>query len=276
MSFRFTSVADFGLVAAAEILTRGFADYFVAIPFTPTVLLTMGRVDSVDLTLSRVVFRDDQPAGVALIARRGWTTRVAGMAFLPEARRRGCGRALMDHLTEEANGRGDHSIVLEVIEQNEPALRLYQQNGFATVRRLVGFRANPGSAGKSDDGVKDVDVRTMGAAVMAGGCLDWPWQLSGETLAQLGPPTVAYRRGTAWLACTPMPGPRVGIRGLVVAENEAGRDEAVCLLRAAQGRYPGAEWKIPALWPEERADVFLRAGYSRDVLCQLQLERRLT
>jgi ribosomal protein S18 acetylase RimI-like enzyme len=93
----------------------------------------------VDLELSRVILHAARPVGVALLARRGWTSRLAAMSILPDARGRGIGAVCVRQLLDEAKTRGDQSMTLEVIEQNEPAVRLYEKCGFAKMRRLLGF-----------------------------------------------------------------------------------------------------------------------------------------
>jgi GNAT superfamily N-acetyltransferase len=113
MNLEFPSMADYGLDRAAEVLARAFEDYFVRIPFSVGILLQAARADSVDLALSRVFVRDGIAVGGALIARRGWTTRLAGMAILPEARRTGIGRAAVLQLLGEAKTRGERAMVLE-------------------------------------------------------------------------------------------------------------------------------------------------------------------
>src|SRR6185503_15700338 len=85
------SILDHGLAASANLLTDAFADYFVPLKFSPFTLLGLARQDSVDLSASRVWFDGDQPAAVLLHAARGWTGRLAGMAVLPGARKRGIG-----------------------------------------------------------------------------------------------------------------------------------------------------------------------------------------
>ena len=121
---------DYGLEQSADVLARAFADYFVRIPFDVPMLFSLSRTDSVDLGHSRVALRDDTAVGAALIARRGWTCRLAAMAILPEARRSGVGRAIVLQLLDEARSRGDRAMVLEVIEQNTPAVELYRACGF--------------------------------------------------------------------------------------------------------------------------------------------------
>lgn len=48
----------------------------------------------------------------------------------PEHRRRGIGSALMQQAEDWAKVRGDNQIGLQVFQQNQPALRLYEKLGF--------------------------------------------------------------------------------------------------------------------------------------------------
>ncbi len=134
---------EFSLERSSEVLTRGFSDYFVPIQSSAAILLGMARSDSVDLSVSRVAVLNEMPAGAALIARRGWTCRLAGMAIVPEARRKGVGRALMAQLITDGRARGERAMELEVIEQNEPAVKLYEDCRFQKIRRLSGHGGKP-------------------------------------------------------------------------------------------------------------------------------------
>jgi GNAT superfamily N-acetyltransferase len=274
MEFGFTSVPDFGLAPTAELLTRAFADYFVPLPVTPAILLHLARADSVDLATSLVMTRGTTPIAVALIARRGWTNRIAAMALIPEARRQGAGRALVERCLSDAKARGDRVMVLEVIEANEPAVQLYLRCGFTRVRRLVGFAAKPESvAPGADAGLVEVDVRAMAAVATSEAAPNLPWQLSGESLAQLAPPAVAYRLGGAWIALSNPSAEQIVIRGLVTVRTERGHGRSAALLRAVMARYPGKEWSIKPVWPEEFSDAFTAVGFRRTELSQWQMTR---
>lgn len=60
---------------------------------------------------------------------RGW---IGGLGVVPEKRRQGLGRRLMDAVLENA----PPVVTLEVIEQNEQAIRLYEGLGFERTRVL--------------------------------------------------------------------------------------------------------------------------------------------
>jgi ribosomal protein S18 acetylase RimI-like enzyme len=194
MFLTFQSISDCGIDLAAQVGAQGFADYFVPVQITPAAILSMVRQDSLDLSLSRVIFQADQPVGLALIARRGctnWTSRLAGMCVIPAARGSGVGAWSVARLLAEARSRGDRSLTLEVIQQNTPALRLYEKCGFHIDRALVAY-SGESSALQPDLELESVDIRVVARELVAHGPPDLPWQLSGETLAQVGPPSVAY------------------------------------------------------------------------------------
>lgn len=262
-------MVEFGLDRAAEVLTRGFADYFVAIPFSAAGLLQMARGDSVDYATSRVAVCDGAAAGAALIARRGWTSRLAGMALVPEARRRGAGRALVNHLLVEAKARSERAMVLEVIEQNEAAVRLYESCGFRKRRRLVGLAAKPAGAAAIPTALAEIDLRELASGITGA---DLPWQVSAETAATLTPPTLGFQLNNSAVAVTRTAAGQMVIRALATARTPASIREATQLLVALRAAFPESGCEIKAVWPEEMSDIFVGAGFTRTPLTQWQME----
>ena len=64
---------------------------------------------------------------------------ILNIAVLPEKRRLGVGRALLECVFAEAEARGVHSVVLEVASRNEGALALYSALGFSKAGVRKGF-----------------------------------------------------------------------------------------------------------------------------------------
>lgn len=275
MEFRFPSVLEFGLEPTAQVFTRGFSDYFVPIASSPAILLGMARADSVDLTVSRVAVLDGQPVAAALIARRGWTSRLAGMAVVPEARHRGVGRALMAHLLAEAKTRGERTMVLEVIEQNAPAVRLYEQCGFQKIRRLTSHSGHPEVPASATAALEQIDPRELAALVWEHGLTDLPWQISPETIAHATPPAVAFRFGASAALITNPAAETIGIRALITRREQRGRGSSLALLQALMARFAGKEWRASAIFPEEMGEAFVAAGLARAPLSQWQMARPL-
>lgn len=281
MTLTTCSVLELGLDPSAVTLNRGFADYRVPIQFTAATLTQAARIDGVDLVESRILLHNEEPVGVALIARRGWRSRLAAMAIAREARGQGAGQWFVTMLIEEAKARGDRQMVLEVIADNIPAVRLYERVGFETVRQLVSFYAasrpspNESVAAVAAQELAEVDLYQVAAVVAAYGLPDLPWQLAGATLAQLGPPHCAYRLADAYIVLSDPSQESIGIRSLIVEPQSRKRRQAQALLHAIQNAYPQKGLRVPALWPAELGTLFVQAGFLEDSLSQLQMQLSL-
>lgn len=131
---------EFTSSALAEIMTTGFQGYVVPQAFSAQTLVSRFRRESLDMIASRVIEDCGRPVGLILVARRGWTARIAALAFAPSHRNRGLGRIARTEAAAHLTELGDRRLTLEVIETNEAALRLYESLGFVRQRRLVGFR----------------------------------------------------------------------------------------------------------------------------------------
>ncbi|HZM20930.1 MAG TPA: GNAT family N-acetyltransferase, partial [Anaerolineales bacterium] len=129
MKLDLNPASNYPLPDLTDFLNLSFENYVVPIQFNVSQFVTLLRKDSIDLDSSRVLLIDEEPSGIALIARRGWTSRLAAMGIFRQMRGKGAGSWFMERLVQEAHQRNDHEIVLEVIEQNESAVKLYQKLG---------------------------------------------------------------------------------------------------------------------------------------------------
>jgi GNAT superfamily N-acetyltransferase len=116
----------------AELFTRGYEGYFVPMHFDEPTLRYMVDTWDIDLSQSRVA-PDAGLANLAIRGDRGW---IGGIAVVPEQRRNGVGRALMEAVLELA----PPTVLLEVIEANDPAIKLYESLGFEKTRVLEVWR----------------------------------------------------------------------------------------------------------------------------------------
>jgi len=263
------SVFEFGVSNTAQLLNQGFSDYIVPIHIGLEQFYSMLRYDSIDITSSRVVLREGKGVGAALIARRGWSSRLAGMAISPEARGQGVGRWLMKNLIEDAKERGDRRMELEVIEQNGPAVSLYQNAGFSTLRRLISYRLeNPTGEGYP---IEEIDLRMMGRLVSSYGLSDLPWQISGETLAQLGPPFKAFCFQDAFVAISSPELPQISLRSVLIMPEAQKRGQGEKLLQGLFVKFPEKVWLVPAIFPDEFNTLIEKVGFELEELSQLHM-----
>lgn len=81
-------------------------------------------------------------AGWILARRAADEAEVVDICVAPALRRRGLGRALLEHAAAHMAAAGARRLVLEVAAGNVPALALYRSRGFAAVgRRPAYYRA---------------------------------------------------------------------------------------------------------------------------------------
>ncbi|MFT3890753.1 MAG: GNAT family N-acetyltransferase [Anaerolineales bacterium] len=289
MNFDFKPASDYPLADLVTWLNQGFENYFVPIHFNVAQFLSMVRKDGIDLTSSRVLLADETPSGIALIARRGWTSRLAAMGLSSPIRGKGAGSWFMRGLVQEARERGEHEMVLEVIEQNEPAVALYKRAGFEIVRRLVGFERSAkspdlaaeatkvGSTGvlRKDFGLQEVDIRSVSNLISYFGLPDLPWQLSGESIAQTTPPARAYKSGPAYVVISNPNVEHVVVWSVLVEPEGRGKNLGAQMLQTILANHPGKTWHVPAIFPEEFTKLFEQAGFQKEELSQWQMSCKL-
>ncbi|MCW5752707.1 MAG: GNAT family N-acetyltransferase [Alphaproteobacteria bacterium] len=87
---------------------------------------------------------DGGPAGFVLVQEVGGTAEILLVATLPEARRQGIGRRLLEIGLAAARARGAGHCLLEVAEDDGGAVAFYRQAGFLPAGRRRGYYARPG------------------------------------------------------------------------------------------------------------------------------------
>jgi len=270
----FTEADTLPLEDLATVINACFEGYIVPVKLDRAQLLHMIRVESLDLTASIVARSKTETVAVALIGRRGWTCRLSLMAVHPRFRGQGRGRVLLENVLQSARGRGDRHCVLECIEQNAPALRLYETAGFDRARRLLGYA--PGSIAPTAAGLEEIDPVEVSGAVRQWGVSDLPCQISAPTLASLARPNRAFRLGPALALISNPELETIAIRSVVTDPIARRCGHASRLLRAISAAFPGRKWRVPAVCPEEVPEAFfMKLGLLRDAISQFQMRRAL-
>jgi len=274
MTLSLTPASAFPIPQLADLLTRGFENYFVPIHITEDVFLTMLRRDSIDLTASRVILKDGEPVGIGMIARRGWTSRLAAMGIVVNARNGGVGTWAMGQLIKEAKARGERQMLLEVIEQNTAGVKLYEKVGFKKVRKLVGYKIeNPQVEVRHQ--LEEMDIYELARIVTRHGLPDLPWQLTGATIAQYTPPARAFRINEAYCLISDPSATDVAISSVLVKTRSRGAGLSRVLLQALFANFPNKTWHVSAIFPEEMAFIFEQVGMKREEISQWQMSLAL-
>jgi ribosomal protein S18 acetylase RimI-like enzyme len=123
-----------------QALLEAFSDYYVEAQPASDALRRMHRIEGVNLDYSVGAFDDGKLVGFTANAIDDWlgelTAYDAGTGVIPEYRRRGISRGMFDFILPVLRETGAKQYILEVITENEPAIRLYENLGFQTQRTL--------------------------------------------------------------------------------------------------------------------------------------------
>jgi hypothetical protein len=197
------------------------------------------------------------------------------MAVVPAARRRGLGAQMVEAWMADSRQRGLRSLVLEVITANTAAVRLYERCGFERVQRLAGWTRRPGQSAVESLSPGQIDPRSVAALVSSrDSARSIPWQIAGESIAAMGPPSTAWQLAGAQVVVSDLSAKVVAVRGLSW-EDQAGPTAAARLLRALIARHPDHEWRAPAIFPESWSPAFIESGFQPDTIDQWQMARGL-
>lgn len=80
--------------------------------------------------------------GLAMLGIRGQRGWCGDFGLVPQWRGKGIGHRLMAAFVEEARSLGLHSLLLDLRQENAPAIKIYERAGFRTRRVVVGLRAD--------------------------------------------------------------------------------------------------------------------------------------
>jgi len=266
----------FTTTALAEIMTACFEGYVVPQAINAEMFNARFRRETLDLRASRVFMEGERPVALVLVARRGWTARIAAMGIVPSQRAQGFGRAALGEVIDDLRGLGDRRLRLEVIDTNEPAIRLYRSLGFESRRRLIGYRrpADVGTPSAVADLI-EVDPLSIARRAAEEGAADLPWFVAPETLAAAAAPARGLSlEGKAFAIVEPAPQPAsLALRTLFVNRDARGRGCGRAMISALAAAHPGQDLLISANFPEELAPGFmLSMGFERTPISRFEMD----
>lgn len=261
---------DYSSVELAGHLTHCFEDYVAPFKLEGPQFDARFRPESLDSAASSVWMLGDKVAAVSLIARRGWTCRLAAMAVAKEFRGQGFGKSVMEREISSARERGDRTFLLEVIEQNPPAIGLYERVGFEKRRRLVGY-SRPASGG-TPAALTEIDPLELVRLMVSECDLDVPWDFWPETLCAKAPPTKAWSLdGDSFALVTNAPA-RAVLWALFTVPQASRQGKATRLIDAVAALSPDKPIVTPVAIPDQLAPgFFAKCGFEEGQISQFEM-----
>lgn len=261
MDYEIVAATDFTAEQIAATLNEGFKGYVVPVEYTVAVFYSMIRMDAINPTEGLLAIVADQPVAAAIVARRGVESRLAAMAIAPDFRGKGIGRALLAEVVRKARERGERRLWLEVIQSNEPAVKLYESAGFRSRRELFSFggRINPGPAR-----IEEISMAEAVRHILSRSVPDLPAQISGYAIAQIGLPSRAYSYNDSVVVISDPNTEAISVRAAVGTEIDK-------LLGGLSSLLQDRVWAFPAIFPAELAPQLESVGLERRKLAQFQM-----
>jgi ribosomal protein S18 acetylase RimI-like enzyme len=185
------------------------------------------RIESEDIDLSRsVVARsaDGAAIGVSLLAVRGQEAWCGGFGVVPSARGRGVGANMMEAQIRRAEAAGARHLRLEVLHDNDRAMRLYTAAGFRRERDVVLWRREGHALGEGV--LPEVEAPAAADAIATLLAVRQTWQRTPDTLRRLA--RLDRARGAVWRRAAvlwrPSRGGATSLLGIAAVAETAARD----------------------------------------------------
>lgn len=270
---RVTDTRAFSGAEIGALLDRCFEGYAVPTRFTPEMVSVLTRTDSIDPDRSLVAWRGDEPVGVILWCQRVRRVRLGPTGVVKEARRQGVARFLVAEFLRRAREIGAERVRLEVIGSNTGAIKLYEGQGFRSLRRLNGFRVDPARLDIEPWEVEPWDAEEV-ATMMDRRHPDAPWPLEGESVVAL-PETYSAVRFDSALAMVAETETRGVVRAWTTGRSADGVECGQRLLSGLLHANPKRVWQFPPIYPSSviRHD-FEQSVLVRESLFQYEMEWR--
>lgn len=257
---------QFSSAQLTDILNACFEAYLVPVTQSVEGFVQRFSAEGMSLIDSRVWLAGDEPAAIAIVARRGNMARLAAFALRPAWRGKGLGRKLMQELLTFLQQQEIETVSLEVIRDNHAAVALYQSLGFTRRYGLCGYlSAEPLAA--APGALQPYPILALLRRAVEESNSQLPWLMDPLTFATLPCRVVTLeQRAFAVLSTS---GSRPVLQFLWVEPAARRQGLAQALLMALAQQFPGIGTSVTV--PETFTPLFAAAGYAPLSLQQYEM-----
>jgi ribosomal protein S18 acetylase RimI-like enzyme len=164
MAYRYRFLTRDQFPQIHQAFLQAFADYYVETGgITEEVLYNRAVKNGVDFSVSVGAFDAERLVAMTLVGLDQWKGATAafdiGTGVVPGHRGRGVAKEMFQFALPRLRERGATRFVLEVIQENQPAIKAYKAVGFEVTREFDCFRWELARGGGALDPAPDVDIR---------------------------------------------------------------------------------------------------------------------
>lgn len=165
--------------------SEAFSDYIADVSYmTEDVLRKRAAKNGIDLSLSAGAFHDDKLVAFTLAGVDLWQDELSAFdimtGIIKPYRGQGIAGKMFDFALPELRKRGVRNFVLEVIQENEPAVRAYQKSGFEICRNFECFVAKAENLKVNENRANVLNIKEMDRSFLRQVSVFFDWRPSWE------------------------------------------------------------------------------------------------
>lgn len=176
--FHFLSENDTGTVY--QTFMTAFADYYQDIShITEAYFTNRATKNGVDYKTSAGVFYQGEMVGFTVVGldrfNGSYSAYDAFTGITEPHRNQGLAKGMFEFIVPKLKAKGVETFYLEVLQENEPAVRAYQKAGFTITRELDAFSVEWKDANLNNGTGRNIEIRPINKAELdqAGNFFDW-------------------------------------------------------------------------------------------------------